>query len=243
MSEPLSPKPLAPQAGTFGPSVHTFGHRRADEWDIPFTNWTILRATDADGRSHLFEVPTATLDRERATRPTVEQVAAALHAIRVCDNWSPGYGRLVDGEYEDPHGPAEHKEAAALHARLYADAQSAPSIDVEDAIRWIDPSRTGSGRGCRGDQPSRTTGSAGRRRSEDEHLTRADLERIRWDLGIPIDWTFRARRFGDRWKLTATGGDPMRCGHRSMEVTARTLLLAVAAMARRIRFHRTESWG
>lgn len=75
----------------------------------------------------------------------------------------------------------------------------------------------------------------------DEQLTPADWQRIRWDLGIPIGWKLRPRRSGDRWKLIATGVDPMRCGHRSMQVTAPTLLLAVAAMARALEFHRTEA--
>lgn len=44
-----------PRAMRDGPSVHKFGWRSPDEWDIPFTSWTMLRATDVDGREHIFQ--------------------------------------------------------------------------------------------------------------------------------------------------------------------------------------------
>jgi hypothetical protein len=83
-----------PQAATFGPMVHRFGHRRPDEWDIPFYEWTTLSATDVDGREHIFEVPTAAL-AARATpdalRAEAESRAATLAAVREAVEGLEGY--------------------------------------------------------------------------------------------------------------------------------------------------------
>lgn len=71
-----------------------------------------------------------------------------------------------------------------------------------------------------------------------------------WDqaarlLGIPFGWKMRPNAHDGYWTLTATA--PKRpdmrslpCGHRSAQVTATTLPLAVARMAQRIRFHQRD---
>ena len=69
---------------TFGPMVHRFGHRRPDEWDIPFSEWTTLRATDVDGREHIFEVPTAAL-AESPREPGLDLGAIAAQFIAMHD--------------------------------------------------------------------------------------------------------------------------------------------------------------
>lgn len=70
--------------------------------------------------------------------------------------------------------------------------------------------------------------------------------RVQRVLGIPRGWTLQPREreghwVGDSyypfWTLTATGGPALSCGHRSMQVTASSLPLAVAVMAVRVRFH------
>jgi len=61
MTDPVARDSLDPQPTKDGPSVHHYGRRSKDEWDIPFGSWTLLRATDADGREHIFHVPSAAL--------------------------------------------------------------------------------------------------------------------------------------------------------------------------------------
>jgi hypothetical protein len=55
-----------------------------------------------------------------------------------------------------------------------------------------------------------------------------DWRRVAWALRIPYGWRLWPKRQGERWKLTAAGADPMRCGHKSMQVTADSLPEAVA---------------
>ena len=72
---------------------------------------------------------------------------------------------------------------------------------------------------------------------EDVRMGPAEWYAVRAHLGIPRDWTLRPKRHVGHWTLTATGGDPLPCGHRSMQVTAVALPLAVARMTARLRFH------
>ena len=92
-----------------------------------------------------------------------------------------------------------------------------------------------------------------------DHMGPADWAVVRAQLGIPQGWTLRPRRHaGGRslttgrgtsgyWTLTATAGRragvalrSLPCGHRSMQVTATALPLAVARLAGRLRFHQRE---
>lgn len=70
-----------------------------------------------------------------------------------------------------------------------------------------------------------------------------------WDhvarlLGIPWGWKMRPLAYKEGyWRLrawappkSASGGE-LDCGHRSIQVTARTLPLAVARMSWAVRFH------
>jgi hypothetical protein len=68
-----------------------------------------------------------------------------------------------------------------------------------------------------------------------------DWQRIALALRIPYGWRLWPKRHGNGWKLTAAGADPMPCGHASMQVTADSLPLAVALMAGRRAFHRSEA--
>lgn len=77
------------------------------------------------------------------------------------------------------------------------------------------------------------------------YADREDPSAIDWglvarSLRIPYGWRLWAKRHGEGWKLTAAGADLMRCGHASMQVTAKSLPEAVALMAGRVQFHRTE---
>ena len=70
--------PEDPHAMQDGPSVHHFGWRSKGEWDIPFGSWTLLRATDADGREHIFHVPTAALP---SSAPHPDRLERALNRL------------------------------------------------------------------------------------------------------------------------------------------------------------------
>lgn len=73
-----------------------------------------------------------------------------------------------------------------------------------------------------------------------EYMGLADWKVVVWRLGIPSDWTLKPRRFDGYWKLTAHGPTALSCGHRSMQVTATALPLAVAEMASRLRLHQRD---
>lgn len=63
---------------------------------------------------------------------------------------------------------------------------------------------------------------------------------IGWALGIPHGWRLRVFEHNGRWIVSASGKEPMPCGHRSMRSSASSAPLAVAHMFRTIDFHRME---
>ena len=89
--------------------------------------------------------------------------------------------------------------------------------------------------------------------SEAPLMDEKDWSHVRMLLGIPYGWTLRAvhrfdgGRLGDYWVLTASGPrgltyrtGALACGHRTMQVSATELPVAVAAMAARYRFHQRD---
>lgn len=72
-------------------------------------------------------------------------------------------------------------------------------------------------------------------------MTDTNWDVVGRNIGVPMFWRLTAKPYRDRWKLTADGRQPLalalRCGHRSVEVTAPTLPEAVAYMVRRLRDH------
>ena len=79
--------------------------------------------------------------------------------------------------------------------------------------------------------------------SEPDVLTTRDWAAARAALGIPHGWTLSPRRHDGYWTLPATApndGRSLPCGHRSMQVTATALPLAVARLAARLRFHQRD---
>lgn len=80
-------------------------------------------------------------------------------------------------------------------------------------------------------------------RERAEAMTEREWQMVGRLLGIPGDWTLRPHKMAGRWRLTATASrsdPPLPCGHRSMQVTATALPLAVAKMVGCVEFHRTE---
>ena len=69
-------------------------------------------------------------------------------------------------------------------------------------------------------------------------LSKDEWMRVGWALEIPLGWKLTPAGEDSRWILTMAGPEPMNCGHRSMQVTAKSLPMAVARMSRRVDFHR-----
>jgi hypothetical protein len=62
----------------------------------------------------------------------VERMARAMHEARICENWSPGYGRLdANGDFHDDHGAAEHFHEAR---RVVAALTDAPTLTTAEAV-------------------------------------------------------------------------------------------------------------
>ncbi len=62
----------------------------------------------------------------------VARLAQAMHEAHICENWSPGYGRLdADGNYRDDHGAAEHFHEAR---RVVAALDAAPTLTTAEAV-------------------------------------------------------------------------------------------------------------
>lgn len=78
---------------------------------------------------------------------------------------------------------------------------------------------------------------------EDAAMSARELETARFMLGIPYGWKLRLFQRTGKWVLQATaqGDRSLPCGHRSMQATATSVPLVVAAMARTVRFHENES--
>ena len=106
--------PEDPHAMQDGPSVHHFGWRSKGEWDIPFGSWTLLRATDADGREHIFHVPTAALP---SSAPHPDRLERALNRL------------------PDRHSATIHEFAAALAAEV----EGLPVLRVGGDVLLGDP--------------------------------------------------------------------------------------------------------
>lgn len=74
-------------------------------------------------------------------------------------------------------------------------------------------------------------------------MTPSHWEEVARHLGLPYGWTVTPREHDGYWTLTAS--DPsahrgFRCGHRTAQVRAIALPLAVARMVRRIEFHQRD---
>lgn len=72
--------------------------------------------------------------------------------------------------------------------------------------------------------------------------TDAERRAVASQVGLPYGWTARVKALPDGralvTALAARNGEPLPCGHRSVHATARTPTLAVALLARWVRFHR-----
>ncbi len=74
-------------------------------------------------------------------------------------------------------------------------------------------------------------------------MTKREWDEVRARLGLPYGWTLTPREHGGFWTLTASdpaGHRAFVCGHRSAQVRARVLPLAVARMVGRIQFHQRD---
>lgn len=74
-------------------------------------------------------------------------------------------------------------------------------------------------------------------------MTERHWEEVRARLGLPYGWKLAPKEHDGFWTLTAS--DPaahrgLRCGHRTAQVRAVTLPLAVARMFSRIQFHQLD---